>query len=164
MKPQQTVSNRALTVMKWSLFVGIAFAVFGGLGFESSGPRVAARGNAPAVIIERAQAVFSPLFALVTFVFGAMAGSLIGLLWLRGRVSHAAAVFLVSCVGGLIGLACAAFFGSETTTTILGNSIETEHGAPALVMAVGALLGMIIGAFGAWWVTRLSRGTHPNPA
>jgi hypothetical protein len=155
MHAEQAVSHSALTILKWSLFIGILFAVFGGLGFETAGHNMAVQAKGPAAVAH-VRPVFSPLFSLVGFIFGATVGSLIGLLWLRGGVGHAAAVLLVAGVGGMIGLACAAFFGAETKTTIIGNSIETEHGAPLLVMVVGAMLGIIIGAFGAWWLSRPS--------
>jgi hypothetical protein len=159
MHAEQAVSHSARRILKWSIFVGILFAVFSGLSFESAGHNMGVQANGPAAV-----AVFSPLLSLVGFLFGATVGSLIGLLWLRGRVGHAVALLLVASVGGFIGLACAAFFGSQTKTTIIGNSIETVHGAPLLVMVAGALLGIFIGSLGAWWLSRLSMGKRPSPA
>jgi hypothetical protein len=147
-------SAPALRIILWGFCVGIVFAVFGGLGFESSGQAVRA-GVPPAVTTESIRPVFSPLLAFVAFLVGTMVGALIGVLWRRGRVGHGTAVVLVTLVGGLVGLACAAWFGAETTTTMRVTSIETEHGAPLVVMVTGGVLGIFLGALTAWELTRL---------
>src|SRR4051812_1525265 len=156
MHAEQPVTDPALPVIG-GLFVGMLFALFGGLGFESSGRRDAVGGDGPVVILESDRPVFSPLFAVVGFLSGAALGSLIGLLWLRGRAGHATAVLLGMGVGGISGWGCAALFGSRTTTTIIGNSIATEHGPPPEVVALGAVLGIILGALSAWWLSRTVR-------
>jgi hypothetical protein len=135
-----------------ALAVGVLFAIATGVSVATSEPDANPR-VAPSV-----HTVFSPEFALVGFVLGSPIGAAIGFLWGRSGLVGVLGLLLVTLVGGFVGLMAAAFLGAETRTAVTETSVSMDHGAPAEVLIVGAVLGMIGGASVAWLFRPSKRG------
>lgn len=158
--PTRLTPRQRLLIIDCAIGVGSLSAVLCGVGLSSSGSA------GPAGASARVETVFAPGPAAGGFLAGALIGGLVGFLWGRGGLAGAVGFVLVTLLGGCAGLAVAGLVGAETRVTVSGNSVATDHGAPTPVLLGGAVLGIILGAIGAWYFGRTassgdSRSGHP---
>lgn len=93
---------------------------------------------------------FAPAPALFGFMFGALAGSVVGLLWGRPGVIGLLGMALVAGLGTLVGLEVAGLAWAESRTFVEGNAVGAEYGPRPGVLATGAAVGAAVGAVIAW--------------
>jgi len=138
------MSNRStLRIVSCAVTVGVLFAVVSGVSVSGS----ASSSDAAAPGVETG---FSPTFALIGLLAGAMIGSGIGFFWGRSGAGRNLGFLLVTLLGGFTGLMAAALLGAQTVVTATATSSSMEHGAPPGVLLGGAVVGMIGGAACAW--------------
>jgi serine/threonine-protein kinase len=149
--PPRSFSPTARALLA-GLGVGLLFAATSGMGAQSSSEGMA--GDGPTVYRQVVQTVFVPDMALAGFFFGALIGGCIGALWRRRRLGHAAACVLLVGVGGWNGMVVSALVGKQHQTTVVGNSYRSASWVPLEVVVAGAVVGLALGALGAWLASR----------
>ncbi len=160
MSPQPPVYPSGTRPLVWAVAVGLLFAVAFGVGFQSSSERWDPRAPGGAAPVEM---VFTPLFALFGLLVGLPLGALTGWLLSGQGVRRAAGFGLAVVAGAFAGMFAAALVGSETRVSVRPDGVGVEHGAPVIVLAVGAALGAALCALAAHVTSRPSARTPDLP-